>query len=101
MPIYILRNDDYYSPVVWTPKRTQVYLDEIQDKLKQLDKIDAQIRVITQKYANYQKARKPKMFNQKQIEYIKIRRKQGTSLRKIAKEMNCSEGTIRNYLKNE
>lgn len=101
MPIYVLDDKGYYIPVTWVSDQTQTYLDEIQYKMKQLDKLNEQICVITQKYANYNKCKKPKMFNKEQIKHIKKRRKEGASLRQIAKEMNCSEGTIRNYLKKE
>lgn len=43
--------------------------------------------------------RKPKLFNNSQVEKIKELKKQGLSNIRIAKVMGCSEGTIRNYLK--
>ena len=98
-PLYVLNYDGSYIPITWTESQTQTYLDEVQYKIKQLKELSEQISVITQKYANYQKCRKPKMFDEKQTKHIKKRRKEGASLRQIAKEMNCSEGTIRNYLK--
>lgn len=98
-PLYVLNYDGNYIPVNWTESQTQTYLDEVRYKMKQLDELNKQISVITQKYANYQKCKKPKMFDEKQTKHIKKRRKEGASLRQIAKEMKCSEGTIRNYLK--
>lgn len=98
-PLYVLNYDGNYIPVNWIESQTQTYLDEVRYKMKQLDELNKQISVITQKYANYQKCKKPKMFDEKQTKHIKKRRKEGASLRQIAKEMNCSEGTIRNYLK--
>ena len=98
-PLYTLNDNGFYIPIIWVESQTQTYLDEVQNKMKQLDELSEQICVITQKYANYQKCRKPKMFDEKQTKHIKKRRKEGASLRQIAKEMNCSEGTIRNYLK--
>lgn len=82
--------DDYGQPfnLVWDDGRP-VYFDELNNKFSE----------ISQKYANYKKCKKPKMFNSEQVKHIKVRRADGASLRQIAKEMNCSEGTIRNYLK--
>lgn len=89
--------DDYGNPcpLTWNDGK-HVYFDELNDKINELNN---KISVFSQKYANYRKCRKPKMFDERQTKHIKKRRKEGASLRQIAKEMHCSEGTIRNYLK--
>ena len=85
-------DDGEFIPLTWDDGR-DVYLDDLR---REMDERNEKICAFERKYA---KVRKPKMFNQSQIEKIKRRRKEGASLRCIAGEMGCAEATIRNYLK--
>lgn len=50
--------------------------------------------------SEFKQGHRHKMFNEKQIQEIKKLKSQGVSNVKIASMYNCSEKTIRNYLKN-
>lgn len=77
--------------LVW-PDGSPVFVDDLNRRWAEQDSKISRI---------YAKLRKPKKFNARQVEHLKRRRKEGASLRDIAKEMGCSEGTVRNYLKRE
>lgn len=83
-----IKNEDKYIPLTWSKTKENI-------KMKDLEK------VIIKKYEKekLKNLRKKRLFNNSQIEKIKELREKGLSYREIAKEMNCSEGTIRNYLK--
>lgn len=87
-------DDGIFYPLMWDDGR-EVYFDELRCVL------DEQNRKICAFERKCAKIRKPKMFNKHQIARIKQRRREGASLRCIAREMGCSEGTVRNYLKRE
>lgn len=87
--------DDFgnFQALRWNNTNEPVFFDDL---YKYIYECNEQIGVFMRIYANL---RKPKIFGSVQIEAIKKRRAEGASLRTIAKEMGCSEGTIRNYLK--
>lgn len=85
-PIGYLDANGTFQELTWKSNNSVVYFDELNEK----------ISAYARKCA---KRKKPKMFNELQVEKIKLLRNQGASLRCIAREMGCAESTVRNYLK--
>lgn len=83
--IYVKEN----NPVKWMDTDKLVTLGDLEKEIIKKYKKEKNINF-----------KKPKLFNDEQIKEINKLKKQGLSNVKIAKKMNCSEGTIRNYLKN-
>jgi len=88
-----LDDNGNFIPLTWNLNGADVYFDDL---YKFIEDSNKQISAFARKCAPI---RKPKKFNAKQIERMKKLRTAGASFRCIAKEMECAESTVRNYLK--
>ena len=71
---------------------------EIESLNRKIQILEAEIIELKKPNPNF---KKPKSLNETDIETMKLMREEGFSNNKIARKFNVTEGTIRNYFKNE
>ena len=71
-----------------------------QKYIHELEKNNIPYKVFTDEFYIVKRGRKPKKFNNKQVEYIKKELNNGLSIRKAAEKYKCSSRTIQ-QIKND